>query len=251
MGTLDGKVAVVTGGNSGIGFATAQEFKRQGAQVVIAGRNRETLDRTVQQLGDDAVAVQADVTNLDDLDHLFETVKAHFGGIDILFVNAGIAKLGPIDTMTPAIVDDVMNTNFKGVFFAIQKALPILNPNASIILNGSVNAHVGFPNTSVYSASKAAVHSLARTLSAELIDRSIRVNTLNIGPIDTPLYGKLGLPEAAVQGFAQAVAGRLPIKRFGTPEEVAKAAVFLASTESSFVVGSELTTDGGLGINGL
>jgi len=251
MGKLDGKVAVITGGSSGIGFATAQAFYAEGARVVITGRTTGTLEEAARQLGPNALAVTADVANIDDLERLFSTTVETFGGVDILFVNAGIAKLGPIEAMSEDIFDTVMGINFKGVYFTIQKALPVVRDNASIILNGSVNAHVGFPNASVYSASKAAVHSLARTLGAELIDRGIRVNTLNIGPINTPLYGKLGLPPEAVQGFAQSVVGRLPVKRFGTPDEVAKAAVFLASSDSSFVVGSEITTDGGLIINTL
>jgi NAD(P)-dependent dehydrogenase (short-subunit alcohol dehydrogenase family) len=251
MGKLDGRVAVVTGGNSGIGLATATAFQAEGARVAICGRDARTLDDAARALGGGVLTVAADVTRLDDLDRLFAATRERFGGVDILFVNAGTATVGPIEAMTEAIVDDVMATNFKGAYFTIQKALPILNDHASVILNGSVNAHVGFPNISVYSASKAAVHSLARTLAVELVERGIRVNTINLGPIDTPLYGKLGLPQEALQGFAQAVAGRLPVKRFGSPEEVARAAVFLASTDSSFIVGSEITTDGGLMVNAL
>jgi NAD(P)-dependent dehydrogenase (short-subunit alcohol dehydrogenase family) len=251
MGKLDGKVAVVTGGSSGIGFATARAFHQEGAQVVITGRDQEALSQAQRTLGDGVVAMVADVTHSKDLEHLFTTTAARFGGVDVVFVNAGIARLGPIGTMTEAIVDEVMNINFKGAYFTIQHALPVLNPQASIILNGSVNAHVGFPNTSIYSASKAAVHSLARTLAAELTERGIRVNTLNIGPIDTPLYGKLGLTPEAIQSFADAIGSRLPLRRFGTADEVARAAVFLASNDSTFVVGSELTTDGGLVINSL
>lgn len=251
MGRLNNKVAVITGGSSGIGYATARAFRDDGAQVIITGRSTEALETAARELGAGIVAIAADVRIRSDLTRLFEAVDQRFGRIDVLFVNAGIARLGPIGDTTEAVFDDIMDTNFKGLFFTIQLALPFLVDGASIILNGSVNAHVGFPNASVYSASKAAVHSLARTLSAELAPRGIRVNTLNIGPVETPLYSKLGLPAEAVQGFAQAVGGRLPIKRFGQPEEIARAAVFLASADSSFVVGSELTTDGGLSINGL
>ena len=251
MAKLTGKVALITGGNSGIGFATAQEFQNHGAKVVITGRNQQALDEAAARIGGDLLAVQADVTQPGDTDALMATIQERYGRIDVLFLNAGTAKLGPIEDVTEAVFDEVIATNVKGVYFTIQKALPLLSDGASIILNGSANAHVGFPGASVYSASKAAVHSFARTLTVELIGRGIRVNTLNIGPIDTPLYGKLGLPAEALQGFAQTVAGRLPIKRFGTPEEVAKAALFLASTDSSFVVGSELTTDGGLMVNSL
>lgn len=251
MSNLQNKVAVVTGGNSGIGLATAGEFKAQGAKVVISGRDIAALQKAASELGPGVLPVQADVTSLSDLEKLFATTVAEFGKIDVLFVNAGIAKMGAIESVTEDVFDKVMNTNFKGAFFTIQKALPYLNDNASIILNGSVNSHVGFASASVYSASKAALHSLARTLTPELIKRGIRINTLNIGPIDTPLYSKLGLPQAAVQGFAGAVVGKLPVKRFGKAEEVAKAAAFLASSDSSFVVGSEITTDGGMMINGL
>jgi NAD(P)-dependent dehydrogenase (short-subunit alcohol dehydrogenase family) len=253
MGTLEGKVAVITGGNTGIGLATAKEFRRQGAKVVITGRNAQALEQAVEQLGggDDVLAVAADVTRLDDLQQLFATAQQRFGGVDVVFANAGTAKIGPIEAMTEALFDEVMHTNLKGLFFTIQQALPVLKPNASIILNGSVNAHVGFPNASVYSASKAAVHSLARTLGAELIGRGIRVNTLNIGPINTDLFSKLGLPPEGLAQFAQAVGARVPLGRFGNPDEVAKAAVFLASSDSSFVVGSEVVTDGGLTINAL
>lgn len=251
MGTLQGKVALITGGNSGIGLATAAEFVAQGANVAISGRDAHALEEAKHSLGDNVLVVQADVTKLDEIDVLLKTVHETFGKIDVLFVNAGTAKMGPIEAMTEEVFDTVMNTNFKGVYFTIQKALPFLNENASIILNGSVNAMVGFANSSVYSASKAAVHSLARTLAPELISRGIRVNTLAIGPIDTPLYGKLGFPQEVVQGFAQAIISRLPVKRFGRTDEIAKAALFLASEDSSFIVGSEMTIDGGLSINTL
>jgi NAD(P)-dependent dehydrogenase (short-subunit alcohol dehydrogenase family) len=250
MSKLQGKVAVVTGGNSGIGLATAKEFAREGAQVIITGRDVSTLESAGKEIGA-ALAIQADVRSLTDLDRLFSTVKAQFGGIDVLFVNAGIAKLAPLHTVTEDEFDTTMDINFKGAFFTVQKALPVLNDEASIILNGSVNAHVGFPGTSVYSASKAALHSLARTLSTELSDRKIRVNTLTIGPVNTPLWSKVELPAEALQGFAQTVQGRLTIKRFADPVEIGKAAVFLASADSSFVVGSEVATDGGILINAL
>lgn len=251
MTKLAGKIAVVTGGGSGIGRATAQIFAENGAHVIITGRNTTALAQAAAELGPQVTAITADVSRLADLDQLFQTVGERFGGVDVLFVNAGIAKMGAIGDVSESDFDAVIDTNFKGAYFTIQKALPVLRDNAAIILNGSVNAHVGFANASVYSASKAAVHSFARTLGAELIGRGIRVNTLNIGPIETPLYGKLGLPPEAVQGFAQTVAGRLPTKRFGQAEEVARAALFLASDDSSFVVGSEVTIDGGLSVNAL
>lgn len=251
MGKLDGKVAVVTGGSSGIGLATARAFQDEGARVAISGRDEQALAAAVAELGSGVLAVRSDVTRLDDLARLFGQAREQLGPVDVLFVNAGIATFGMIDTISEADFDAVMDVNFKGAYFTIQQALPVLNDKASIILNGSVNAHVGVPSASVYSASKAALHSLARTLTAELIGRGIRVNTLTIGPVTTPLYGKLGLPQEALEGFAQAITARLPIKRFGAPDEIARAAVFLASSESSFVLGSELSTDGGMLIHTL
>jgi NAD(P)-dependent dehydrogenase (short-subunit alcohol dehydrogenase family) len=247
MSKLSGKVAVVTGGNSGIGLATAKEFKEQGAKVAISGRSK--VAETAKDIGTDVLGVTADVTHLPELANLFKTVHEKLGKIDVLFVNAGIAKLAPLADATEAHFDEVMDINFKGAYFTIQKALPYLNDNASVILNGSVNSYVGFGGLSVYSASKAALHSLARTLSAELIGRGIRVNTLNIGPVTTPLFGKVGLPQDALQGFATALTAKIPVKRFGQPEEIAKAATFLASSDSSFVVGSEISTDGGMLLN--
>lgn len=251
MGKLDGKAAVITGGSSGIGYATAQAFRDEGAQVIIAARSADALAAAERELGAGVIAVVADIRNEADRVRLFREVGERFGRVDVLFANAGIGRFSALGETSESLFDEVMDTNFKGLFFTLQAALPLLSDGASIILNGSVNAHVGFANASVYSASKAAVHSLARTLSAELAPRGIRVNTLNIGPVETPLYGKLGLPAEAVQGFAQTVGARLPIKRFGQPGEIARAAVFLASADSTFVVGSELTTDGGLSINGL
>jgi NAD(P)-dependent dehydrogenase (short-subunit alcohol dehydrogenase family) len=251
MGKLTNKIALVTGGSSGIGLATAHAFAAEGAQVIITGRNVETLTAATQEIDDGVVPIVADTRELDAIDALFAQIRERFGQLDVLFLNAGIARLGPLSEVSEEQFDEVMDTNFKGLFFTLQRALPLLNAGASVILNGSVNAHVGFPSASVYSASKAAVHSLARTLSAELIAQGIRVNTLNIGPVETPLFSKLGMPAEAVQEFAQAVGGRMPVRRFGKPQEIAQAAVFLASDDSSFVVGSELVTDGGMLINAL
>jgi len=250
-GKLDGKVAVVTGGSSGIGLATAKEFRLQGAKVVISGRKQADLDAAVEEIGDGVLGVQGDVSNLHDLERLFQTARSQFGKVDVLFVNAGIFKLGGVGDVNEADFDALMGINFKGAFFTVQKALSVMNDNSSIILNGTINSYVGFTNMSVYSASKAAVHSLARTLSAELAGRGIRVNTITIGPIDTPLFSKLGLPQETLQGFANTVSGKLPMKRFGNPDEIAKVALFLASSDSSFITGSEITADGGLLVNTL
>ncbi len=249
MNKLAGKVAVVTGGNSGIGRATAQAFVAEGARVVITGRNAEALQSAAAELGPNVLAVQSDTSNLAAISTLMEQVKATFGGIDVLFINAGIAKFGPLEAISEALYDSVFDINVKGAFFTIQRALPLLNPGASIIMAGSVNAHIGMAGSSVYAASKAALHSLTRTLAAELAERSVRINTLNIGPVETPIYGKLGMPQEVLSGFATSMTQRLPVKRFGQPEEIAQAAVFLAAAESAFIVGAELTIDGGLSLN--
>lgn len=256
-GKLAGKVAVVTGGNSGIGLGVAKEFYEHGAKVVISGRNPQSLREAVAEItgeggqADDLLTIEADVRDITALTRLFSETKARFGGVDVLFANAGVVGVAPLGAVTEAAFDEIMDINFKGAFFTLQEALPVLNDNASIILNGSVNAYVGYGNLSIYSASKAALHSLARTLSAELIGRGIRVNTLTIGPIATGLISKTGLPPEGIQAFAEALTARLPVRRFGTVDEVAKAALFLASPDSSALVGSEITTDGGLMINGL
>jgi NAD(P)-dependent dehydrogenase (short-subunit alcohol dehydrogenase family) len=249
MSNLNNQVAVITGGSSGIGFATAKEFLEQGAKVAISGRNN--VQQAAQSLGTGVLGITADVQNLSDLERLFLEVKNHFGGIDVLFLNAGAVKMGGVGDVSEQDFDELMAINFKGVYFGIQKALPHLNDHASIILNGSINAHVGFSGTSVYAASKAAVHSLARTLTPELAARGIRINTLNIGLTETPLLSKVGLPPEALEGFKATVSGKSPIKRIGRPEEIAKAAAFLASKDSSYILGSEITTDGGFLVNSL
>jgi NAD(P)-dependent dehydrogenase (short-subunit alcohol dehydrogenase family) len=246
MGKLEGKVAVVTGGNSGIGLATAKEFKEQGAQVVITGRDQQTLDEAKREIGVDVLAIRSDASSLTDIDGLFAAVNERFGHIDVLFVNAGVGKFAPVEAVTEELFDSIMDTNFKGAYFTIQKLLPLLNDNASIILNTSINAHMGMPNTSVYSASKAALITLARTLSAELLGRGIRVNALSPGPVTTPIFDRLGLSPEALDETARTIKEQVPMKRFGRPEEIAKAALFLASTDSSFVLGTEIVADGGM-----
>ncbi len=243
---LQGKVAVVTGGNSGIGLAIAREFAEQGADVVVFGRNAETLDEAVQSIGNGTLGVQGDVTRLDDLDRLYQETVARFGKIDILVANAGVARPAPLDLTDEALFDLTSDINFKEAFFTVQKAVPHLNDGASIILVTSAGNVKGLPNFSVYVATKAAVRSLARSFSAELLPRGIRVNALSPGPIETPIFGRMGLPEEAMDGIAAKMTEMLPIKRFGKPEEMAKAALFLASSDSSYVVGSELVADGGM-----
>ncbi|GHO55762.1 SDR family NAD(P)-dependent oxidoreductase [Ktedonobacter robiniae] len=188
MNHLEGKVALITGGNSGIGLATAKEFHAQGAKVAITGRDKKALEQVRAELGERILAIPSDVTRISDIEHAVTTAQTTFGKLDVLFANAGIARMEPIEQVTEESFDRIMDINLKGAFFTIQKALPFLNEGASIILNGSVNGHVDYPGVSVYSASKAAVHSLARTLSSELSDRKIRVNAITIGPINTPFF---------------------------------------------------------------
>jgi NAD(P)-dependent dehydrogenase (short-subunit alcohol dehydrogenase family) len=247
MQALAGKVAVVTGGSSGIGLATAKLFVQSGAKVIITGRNQQALDQAVSELGDSVIAVRSDVSRLNDIESLFNTVAKKLGKVDILFANAGVAKFAPATDVSEQFYDELFNINVKGVFFTIQKAIPLLNDNASIILNTSVVNQAGLPNTSIYAASKAAVRSFGRSIAAELAGRGIRVNVVSPGPIATPIYGKLGLPKEAVDAFAASILSQVPMKRFGQPEEVAQTALFLASSASSFVTGVELSVDGGLG----
>jgi NAD(P)-dependent dehydrogenase (short-subunit alcohol dehydrogenase family) len=246
MDKLKGKVAVITGGNSGIGLATAKEFAEQGAQVVVSGRDQKTLDAAAKELGPDVLVVRADVAKLADIDKLYAAVRAKFGRIDVLFVNAGIGKFAPLEAVTEELYDAVLDINLKGAYFTIQKALPLLADGASIVLNTSINAHIGMPNTSVYAASKAALLSLARTLSAELVGRNIRVNAISPGPVSTPILGRLGLTPEVLEQTRQSIESQVPMKRFGRPEEIAKTALFLASSDSSFLLGTEIVADGGM-----
>ena len=249
MSSLEGKVALVTGGNSGIGLATAKEFHAHGAKVVISGRNRGTLEEVSQQLGNNVLAVPADMTKLSDIDQLIKRAYETFGKLDILFANAGIYKGASLEEVNEVAFDEMMNANFKGTYFTVQKALPFLNKPASIIFNGSVNALTGIADSSLYTSNKGAVHALARALAAELIGRGIRVNTITIGPTATNLLSRSGTSQEILQAQDVARISHSPIKRLGHPEEVAKVALFLASDDSSFVIGSEIATDGGWLLN--
>ncbi len=246
MGKLSNKVAVVTGGSSGIGLATARRFIADGAQVVVTGRNLEALDGAVAELGDRATGIQGDVANLEDLDRLFAQVRDQFGRVDVLFANAGIAPLGPFEAVTEEHFDALFNINVRGLFFTVQKALPLLSEGASVILNASVVAQSGLPNTSVYSATKAAVRSLGRTLAAELSPRGIRVNVVSPGLIETPFWGKVGLSQDEIDAFGAQVVQRTPLRRPGQPEEIAATAAFLASDDASYFTGADLVADGGM-----
>lgn len=243
MKRLEGKVAVVTGGNSGIGLATAQRFQAEGARVAISGRSQNTLDEAQKILGRDALVFQADVSKLADIDKFYAAVAKKFGKIDILFVNAGIAKFIPLSNVTEQDYDEMFDTNAKGAHFTIQKGLPFLNDGASIILNTSIAGQIGHPAGSVYSATKAAMSSLTRSAAASLLERNIRVNAVAPGPIVTPIFDRPGVPEGAIDGF---VAG-VPMKRPGKPEEVAATVAFLASSDASYITGVEINVDGGMG----
>ena len=247
MKRLEGKVAVVTGGNSGIGLATAKRLQEEGARIAISGRSQKTLEEASKTLGKDALAVQADVAKLGDLDKLYAAVAQKFGKIDVLFVNAGIAKFAPLADVSEAHYDEMFDINTKGAYFTIQKALPHLNDGASIILNTSVVDELGLPQGTVYASTKAALRSLARSVAAALVDRGIRVNTVAPGPIETPIFDRTGMPKEALEEFAKGVLATVPMKRFGKPEEVAAAVAFLASIDASYITGTEINVDGGMG----
>ncbi len=243
---LKDKVAVITGGNSGIGLSIAQEFKAQGAKVAILGRNKTTLEAAVKSLGEDTVAVQGDVCRVADLEQLYRETVAAFGKIDVLVANAGIAKPMPFTDINEAAFDETADINFKGTFFTVQRAVPHLNKGASIILVGSIGGQIGYPGMSVYSATKAAMRSLARTLSAELLPMGIRVNNLSPGPIKTPIFEKMGLSKETIDAFCEQMKTQVPMARIGESQEIAKAALFLASSDSSYVAGIDLVADGGM-----
>jgi NAD(P)-dependent dehydrogenase (short-subunit alcohol dehydrogenase family) len=245
--TFDGKVVLVTGGNSGIGLATAMLLHRQGAKVIISGRDQRTLNDAAAAIGKGTLAFQSDVSKLADLDALFEVVEKQVGKIDMLFANAGVAKFALIADTTEARHDEVFDINMKGVFFTIQKAIPHLNDGACIVLNTSFLNQKGGAGTRVYSASKAALRSFVRNAAAEMVGRGIRVNAVSPGPIVTPIYGRLGMPKAAVDAMAQGILAQVPMKRFGQPEEVAAAVAFLASPDASYITGVEIEVGGGIG----
>jgi len=246
MDRLKGKRALITGGTSGIGLETARQFLSEGARVAITGRNQATLETARNDLGGDTLIIPSDAGDLADQKRVADVLGQAFGRLDILFVNAGIAALKPIEQWDEAAFDRSFAINVKGPYFLVQALLPIFANPASIVLNTSINAHIGMPNTSVYGAAKAALLSLARTLSGELLPRGIRVNAVSPGPISTPLYGKLGLSEADLKTAAVSIQSQIPIGHFGKPSEIAHAIVFLASDESAFTVGSELVIDGGM-----
>jgi len=246
MNRLEGKVAVITGGNSGIGLATAQRFVSDGAYVFITGRRQSELDAAVKQIGKNVSSVQGDVSNLADLDRLYATVKEQKGHIDVLFANAGVGELAPLEAITEAHFDKIFGINVKGLLFTVQKALPLFQDGGSIILNASIAASKGIEASSVYNATKAAIRSFVRTWTVELKQRKIRVNAISPGMIDTPGLNGLAESQEELEQFKTIFVSTIPMGRTGSPDEVAKAASFLASDDSSYVTGIELFVDGGV-----
>ncbi|MEK6289833.1 MAG: glucose 1-dehydrogenase [Paraburkholderia tropica] len=243
---LKNKTALITGGTSGIGLATAKLFVREGARVAVTGRDSSRFEALRRELGDEALIVAADVRSPADMRAASRHIGETFGGLDILFANAGIAYATPLAATDEARYDEIMDVNLKGTFFTMQAVSPILHEGASVILTTSFIIHVGRPGLSLLSASKAAVRSLARTWSRELLDRKIRVNAISPGGIDTPLHGRVGGTPEKVQAIKDQIASRVPLGRIGEPDEIAAAALFLASDESQYILGAELVVDGGI-----
>ncbi|WP_299228240.1 SDR family NAD(P)-dependent oxidoreductase [uncultured Psychroserpens sp.] len=246
MSKLKNKVAVITGANSGIGLATAKLYLKEGAKVVISGRRQEALDEVAEDLTGDFITVLADVSKAEDNVHLINKTTNAYGNIDILFLNAGIAPPTPTTEISEAHYDEIFNINVKGPILAIKEALPHINDNGTILFTSSIVSKKGFDGLGVYSASKGAIRSFARVLTSEVKSRGIRVNAIAPGPIDTPIYGKMGLPQEVVEDMGKGFAAQVPLGRFGTSEEVAKTALFLASDDASYINGIELEVDGGL-----
>lgn len=245
MDRLKGKTAVITGGNSGIGYATAALFLKEGARVIITGRRNDAVREAVEKLGKGAYGIVSDAGNMADVRKLPEDIKEISSTVDVLFANAGVGHFAPFIDTTEELFDSNLNVNFKGVFFTVQGILPLLTESASIILNSTILVHAGLETSSAYSASKGAVLSLGKTLSIELAARNIRVNCISPGPINTPIYGKMGMTDDALQQFAAGVQAKIPLKKSGESNDVAKLALFLASEESSFMTGTEVPVDGG------
>jgi NAD(P)-dependent dehydrogenase (short-subunit alcohol dehydrogenase family) len=246
MSKHEGKIAVITGGNSGIGLATAQRLAAEGAYVFITGRRQSELDAAVKLIGKNVTAVQGDVANLADLDRLYATVKQQKGRIDVLFANAGLGEFAPLGSITEAHYDKTFDVNVKGVLFTVQKALPLLVDGASVILNASIVSIKGMPAFSVYSATKAALRSFARSWTVDLKDRKIRVNVVSPGPIETPAIDRLGQTVGDASQLKAGLISGVPMGRMGSPDEIAKAVSFLASDDASFITGIELFVDGGM-----
>jgi NAD(P)-dependent dehydrogenase (short-subunit alcohol dehydrogenase family) len=246
MNRFNGKTVLVTGGNSGIGLAAAKAYAAEGARVVITGRDSATLEKASKEIADRVVALRSDAASPHDAKRLAETLKEQNIRLDAVFINAGIAKFAPFADVDEALWDQTFDINTKGAYFQIQALLPLLNKGAAIVINGSINAHIGMPGSSVYAASKAALISLAKTLSAELLPQGVRVNVVSPGPVSTPIYGKLGLDAASLEATAKQIQAQIPLGRFGTPEELASTVLHLTAPESAFIVGTEVIVDGGM-----
>jgi NAD(P)-dependent dehydrogenase (short-subunit alcohol dehydrogenase family) len=242
---FQGKVAAVTGGNSGIGLGVAKAYAREGAQVAITGRNEKTLEAAAKEIGDGTLAIQSDAGKVAEIETAMKKIKERFGRIDAMFVNAGVAKLIPFDEVTEEFFDETVNINMKGVFFTVQKAIPLMSKGSAIVLNASINAHLGMPGTTVYGATKAAVINMAKTFSRDLLEKGIRVNAISPGPITSALLERDGMSQEKVQEIKDWIQSQVPIKRFGTPEEIAAGVLYLTAPESAFVLGAELIIDGG------
>lgn len=249
MGKLDGKIALITGGTTGIGLASARLFHREGAKVFVSGRNPETLAAAKKRLPPEVTIIQADSASLEDLDRLVAQLKAQAGRLDVMFVNAGIGEFQSLEEASEAHWDRIMDVNLKGAFFLTQKALPLLGKGASVLYTTSVVNRKGFPGTAAYSASKAGLAGLVRVLAVELAPRGIRVNSLAPGPIETPIHAKLGLAPDALGAFLDDMSQRIPMKRIGTDDEVAGVALFLASKDSAYMTGEEVLVDGGAAVS--
>lgn len=246
MGQLQGKVALITGGNSGMGLVTAQRFAAEGAKVVITGRRKDEVERAAGVIGAGALGIQGDVSRMADLDRLFDTIRQKYGHLDVLFANAGLGQLAPLGEVSEEHFDLHFDVNVKGLFFTVQKALPLLRDGSSIILNASIAAQKGMEAFSVYSATKAAVRSFARSWTVDLKSRRIRVNAISPGPIETPIFGKMGLSAEQQKHFGESIMSQVPLGRMGKSEEIASAALFLASDDSSYITGIDLCVDGGM-----
>lgn len=247
MNKLNGKTTLVTGGNSGIGLATAKSFKDNGAHVIITARSNETFAKAKKEYGSIFDVVQTDVSKPEELDRLYSHIKNKYGGLDVVFANAGIAIFKPTSDVDTEFFDQHFNTNVRGLYFTVAKALPLLNKGSSVILNASVVAGKGVAGSSVYSATKAAVRSFARTWTAEIPVDHVRFNVLSPGPIETPIYSKMGMGPDQLQGFGEFIKGSVPAKRFGSADEMASVALFLASNDSSYIAGANIIADGGFG----
>ncbi|MDP9583869.1 SDR family oxidoreductase [Burkholderia ambifaria] len=249
MSRLQGKRTLITGGTSGIGLETAKQFLNEGARVVVTGVNPDSIAKAKAELGSEVLVLRADSASVAAQRELAQAVKDHYGQLDIAFLNAGVSVWLPFEEWTEEMFDRSFDVNVKGPYFLFQALLPVFASPASVVLNASVSAHVGAERSSVYAATKAAFLNMSKTLSTELLGRGIRVNAVSPGPIDTPLYDKLGIPDAYREQANKDIAATIPLGRFGTPEEVAKAVLYLASDESSWTVGSEIVVDGGRMLN--